>query len=116
MSPVSYLPTSSSAPAPPPPGLVRRAVLVALPVVRPMAAPALRPLAALVAWPTTAHHQARRNAMVALTECTRRRAQREDVERFLAARVVAEGRTEGGDASGNGGHASSGVTVVSRHA
>lgn len=82
-----------------------------------MAAPALRPLAALVAWPTTAHHQARRNAMVALTECTRRRAQREDVERFLAARVVvAEGRTEGGDASGNGGHASSGVTVVSRHA
>lgn len=117
MSPVSYLPTSSSAPAPPPPGLVRRAVLVALPVVRPMAAPALRPLAALVAWPTTAHHQARRNAMVALTECTRRRAEREDVERFLAARVVAaEGRTDSGEDSGKGGRASSGVTAVSRHA
>lgn len=33
---------------------------------------------------------ARRNAMIALTECTRRRAEREEVERFLADRRAAQ--------------------------
>lgn len=40
------------------------------------------------AWPVTAQQAARRNAMVALTECTRRRAEREEVERFLAERAA----------------------------
>lgn len=38
------------------------------------------------AWAQRAQQQARRNAMVALTECTQRRAEREEVERFLAGR------------------------------
>ena len=33
--------------------------------------------------------RARRNAMVALTECTQRRVEREEVERFLADRAAA---------------------------
>lgn len=38
------------------------------------------------AWAQRAQQQARRNAMIALTECTQRRAEREEVERFLADR------------------------------
>lgn len=36
-----------------------------------------------------AQQQARRNAMLALTACTQRRAEREEVERFLAERAAA---------------------------
>lgn len=36
-----------------------------------------------------AQQHARRNAMIALTECTQRRAEREEVERFLAERSAA---------------------------
>lgn len=41
------------------------------------------------AWAQQAQQHARRNAMIALTECTQRRAEREDVERFLAERSAA---------------------------
>lgn len=34
-------------------------------------------------WPLAAQQQARRNAMIASTACTQRRAEREDVEDFL---------------------------------
>lgn len=40
-------------------------------------------------WSVALQQRARRNAMVALTACTQRRAEREDVEAFLAARVDA---------------------------
>ncbi|TIC87975.1 hypothetical protein E8D34_06695 [Nocardioides sp. GY 10113] len=40
----------------------------------------------MLEWPTTAQEQARRNAMVAATACAERRADREEVERFLTAR------------------------------
>lgn len=40
-------------------------------------------------WAQQAQQHARRNAMVALTECTRRRAEREEVDRFLADRDAA---------------------------
>lgn len=40
-------------------------------------------------WSVTLQQRARRNAMVALTACTQRRAEREDVEAFLAARAAA---------------------------
>jgi hypothetical protein len=46
--------------------------------------PLVRAAHALRAWPVTAQQTARRNAMIALTECTRRRVEREDVESFLA--------------------------------
>ncbi|WP_370289673.1 hypothetical protein [Nocardioides sp.] len=117
MSPVSHLPTSAALPAPLSPlspGRVRRVAHTLQPLLAPALAPVLRPVAALRAWPTTAHHQARRNAMVALTECTRRRAEREDVERYLAARAAAADGTAHGAADGE--RASSTVTVVSRHA
>lgn len=39
-------------------------------------------------WAEQAQQHARRNAMIALTECTQRRAEREDVERYLAERVA----------------------------
>lgn len=48
--------------------------------------PLFRTVEAVRAWPVAAQLQARRNAMKALTECTQRRAEREDVERFFAAR------------------------------
>ncbi|WP_182377238.1 hypothetical protein [Nocardioides sp. WS12] len=48
--------------------------------------PLLRTLAAVRAWPVAAQQHARRNAMIALTECTQRRAEREDVDRFFAGR------------------------------
>ena len=48
--------------------------------------PLLHTVDAVRAWPVAAQQHARRNAMIALTECTQRRAEREDVERFLAAR------------------------------
>lgn len=38
------------------------------------------------AWAQQVQQHARRNAMIALTECTQRRAEREEVERFLAER------------------------------
>jgi hypothetical protein len=41
-------------------------------------------------WSVALQQQARRNAMVALTACTQRRAEREDVEAFLAARADAQ--------------------------
>ena len=40
-------------------------------------------------WSVALQQRARRNAMVALTACTQRRAEREDVEAFLAARTGA---------------------------
>lgn len=44
------------------------------------------------AWAHDTEHRAqlkaRRNAMIALTACTRRRAEREEVERFLAERAA----------------------------
>lgn len=40
-------------------------------------------------WSVALQQRARRNAMVALTACTQRRAEREDVEAFLAARADA---------------------------
>ncbi len=36
-------------------------------------------------WPVASQQQARRNAMLAATACAARRAEREDVEDFLAA-------------------------------
>lgn len=48
--------------------------------------PLIRTLDLVRTWPVAAQQHARRNAMIALTECTRRRAEREDVERFFAAR------------------------------
>ncbi|KAA1418642.1 hypothetical protein F0U44_09080 [Nocardioides humilatus] len=38
-------------------------------------------------WPVSSQQQARRNAMVALTDCARRRAEREDVASYLAERA-----------------------------
>ena len=40
-------------------------------------------------WSVALQQRARHNAMVALTACTQRRAEREDVEAFLAARASA---------------------------
>ncbi|MBS45032.1 MAG: hypothetical protein CMH83_18060 [Nocardioides sp.] len=52
----------------------------------------LHPVAVLVSrvrqWPLTSQQQACRNAMVAATECARRRGEREDVADFLAARYA----------------------------
>jgi len=57
------------------------------------------PLTRLVhTWSVALQRQARRNAMVALTACTQRRAEREDVEAFLAARAGAR-RTVLGEGS-----------------
>ncbi|MBM7519427.1 hypothetical protein [Nocardioides nitrophenolicus] len=57
------------------------------------------PLTRLVhTWSVALQQQARRNAMVALTACTQRRAEREDVETFLAARAGAR-RTVLGEGS-----------------
>lgn len=39
-------------------------------------------------WPLEAQHQARRNAMIATTACAQRRAEREDVDDFLAQRYA----------------------------
>lgn len=50
------------------------------------AAPLIRTVDAVRAWQATIHQQARRNAMLALTECTQRRVEREEVERYLADR------------------------------
>lgn len=76
-----------------------------------------RPLRALLEWPTTAHHQARRNAMVALTECVRRRGEREEVERWLAARTPARSHERGADVGVEATAPTAGsVTVVSRRA
>ncbi|GAA1522826.1 hypothetical protein [Nocardioides humi] len=47
------------------------------------------PTRLLHSWAVALQLRARRNAMVALTDCTRRRAEREDVERFLADRAAA---------------------------
>lgn len=47
----------------------------------------MSPLSIAQQWSLNAQQQARRNAMVALTQCTQRRAEREDVERFLASRA-----------------------------
>jgi hypothetical protein len=43
---------------------------------------------AISAWPVSSQQVARRNAMVALNACAVRRAEREDVASFLAARVT----------------------------
>ncbi len=43
---------------------------------------------ALSEWPVASQQQARRNAMVALTDCARRRAEREDVASFFADRAA----------------------------
>ena len=52
--------------------------------------PTMRPLVRLgqtiTEWPVASQQQARRNAMVALTACAQRRAEREDVASFLAER------------------------------
>ena len=47
------------------------------------------------AWAQQAQQHARRNAMIALTECTQRRAEREDVERFLAERRDTSATSQG---------------------
>jgi hypothetical protein len=39
---------------------------------------------AISEWPVASQQQSRRNAMVALTACARRRAEREEVAMFLA--------------------------------
>jgi hypothetical protein len=48
----------------------------------------MRPLVQLgqtiTEWPVASQQQARRNAMVALTACAQRRAEREDVASYLA--------------------------------
>jgi hypothetical protein len=49
----------------------------------------MSPISLAQQWSRNAQQQARRNAMVALTQCTRRRAEREEVEHFLAARADA---------------------------
>jgi len=50
----------------------------------------MRPLVQLgqtiTEWPVASQQQARRNAMVALTACAQRRAEREDVASYLADR------------------------------
>lgn len=43
-----------------------------------------RPLDAVRRWPVESQQQARRNAMIASTVLARRRAEREEVEEFLA--------------------------------
>ena len=52
--------------------------------------PPMRPLVQLgqtiTEWPVASQQQARRNAMVALTACAQRRAEREDVASYLAER------------------------------
>ena len=52
--------------------------------------PPMRPLVLLgqtiTEWPVASQQQARRNAMVALTACAQRRAEREDVASYLAER------------------------------
>jgi len=49
----------------------------------------LSPLAAVDRWAVGAQHHARRNAMIASTRLARRRAERVEVEEFLAARARA---------------------------
>lgn len=53
--------------------------------------PPMRPLVQLgqtiTEWPVASQQQARRNAMVALTACAQRRAEREDVASYLAERA-----------------------------
>lgn len=41
-------------------------------------------------WPVASQQQARRNAMVALTACAHRRAEREDVAAYLAGRAASD--------------------------
>lgn len=43
---------------------------------------------ALAEWPVGSQQQARRNAMVALTECASRRSDRQEVEEFFAGRTA----------------------------
>jgi hypothetical protein len=43
---------------------------------------------AISEWPVASQQQARRNAMVALTACARRRAEREEVASYLAERAA----------------------------
>ncbi|MDZ5622952.1 hypothetical protein [Nocardioides bizhenqiangii] len=43
-------------------------------------------------WPVASQQQARRNAMVALTACADRRAEREDVASYLAERATRSDR------------------------
>lgn len=46
-------------------------------------------LLSVARWPVESQHRARRNALVASTELTARRREREDVEGFLARRAQA---------------------------
>lgn len=50
--------------------------------------PLLRLTRAVQDWPVASQQQSRRNAMVALTACAHRRAEREDVDRFLEERAT----------------------------
>ena len=43
---------------------------------------------AISEWPVASQQQARRNAMVALTACAHRRAEREEVASYLAERAA----------------------------
>lgn len=43
---------------------------------------------ALAEWPVSSQQQARRNAMIALNACAKRRAEREDVDAYLAGRAA----------------------------
>ncbi|WP_183094128.1 hypothetical protein [Nocardioides stalactiti] len=51
--------------------------------------PLLRLGQAISEWPVASQQAARRNAMVALTACAHRRAEREDVASYLAERAAA---------------------------
>ncbi len=54
-----------------------------------LAHPAVLAAARVRAWARDSQQQARRNAMIAATACAERRAQREDVEDYLAQRASA---------------------------
>ena len=54
--------------------------------------PPMRPLVrlgqAISEWPVASQQQARRNAMIALTACAHRRAEREEVASYLAQKAA----------------------------
>ncbi|WP_146207427.1 hypothetical protein [Nocardioides silvaticus] len=65
---------------------------------------------AISEWPVASQQQARRNAMIALTDCAQRRAEREDVESFLAERAALR------DAATTGGTTAATDAGVAAHA
>lgn len=57
---------------------------------------------AVYEWPVASQQQARRNAMVALTACARRRAEREEVASYFADRSVQREAPTGITTAGTG--------------